>query len=98
MIPNFTWILFCWLSFRSLSFSSSCSLSGFDHRWFQLRWPTGEQIDNEHDDENDNDLRENGTIILPLTPVGASLLVRAGFSDPVIFRVSVVRRSARLGV
>jgi hypothetical protein len=43
-------------------------------------------------------LRENGTIILPLTPVGASLLVRAGFSDPVIFRVSVVRRSARLGV
>jgi hypothetical protein len=63
-----------------------------------LRWPTGEQIDNGHDDENDNDLKDNGTIILPLTPVAASLLVRAGFSDPVFSRVSVVRSPARLGV
>jgi hypothetical protein len=36
-------------------------------------------------------------ILLPFVPA-ASLFLRAGFSEPVFFRVSVVRSSARLGV
>jgi hypothetical protein len=36
-------------------------------------------------------------ILLPALP-GASLFVRAGFFDPVIFRLPLVRCAARLGL
>jgi hypothetical protein len=57
-------------------------------------WWILKQIEHEHD--NDVELAE--MIILPAAMPGAILSLRAGFPDPVLFRVSPLLSSARLGV